>query len=209
MFVAMTPFDGKTIGRRVAAYRRLNGWTMDELADRTGGAIGRSVIANIETGRKQDITVSQLVVLASGLGLPVVALLTDIGTMRDQSESVGSVSRLTGVTNPAPDNPAALHVSEVLAAYRELVEREKEMQMTSRYLDDLRAKKSNSRRSPDDPRTDDDRVFEYMYNAMNRGFQARRLALETMESAAKRLAAALGETPNEKEPRGTPTHATE
>jgi len=202
----MTPFDGKTIGRRVASYRRMNGWTMDELAERTGGVIGRSVIANIETGRKQDITVSQLVTLASGLGLPVIALMTDIGAMKDQSESVGSVSRLTGVTDPAPDNPAALHVSEVLAAYRELVEREKEMQMTSRYLDDLRAKKNNSRRTPDDPRTDDDRVFEYMYNALNRGFQARRLALETMESAAKRLSAALGAPNEEEEPNGSPAN---
>lgn len=74
----MAFFDGPDIGKRVAHYRRLNGWTMDELVANVGGAIGKSVIANLETGRRQDVTVSQLMALADALGVPPVALLLPV-----------------------------------------------------------------------------------------------------------------------------------
>lgn len=77
----VSSFDGPEIGRRVASYRKLNGWSMGELERRTGGFIKRDVIANIETRRKKDITVRQLVTLAEALAVPPLALLVDLNDM--------------------------------------------------------------------------------------------------------------------------------
>jgi transcriptional regulator with XRE-family HTH domain len=72
--VALKPSDG--IGARVAKYRRLAGLSARELAEQAGYGLTRGVIANIESGRKTDITVDQLLALATVLGvMPVVLAL--------------------------------------------------------------------------------------------------------------------------------------
>lgn len=91
----MTLFDGPSIGRRVTRYRKMNGWTMEDLASRTIDeglpAVGKSVIANIENGRKVDVSVAQLVSLARALEVPPVALMMDLDDMsRRQSIVVGN-----------------------------------------------------------------------------------------------------------------------
>lgn len=91
----MSFFDGPAIGKRVTRYRKMNGWTMEELADRTSAdiaKIGKGVIANIETGRKVDVSVGQLISLASALSIPPVALMIDLEDMSDgQGVVVGGV----------------------------------------------------------------------------------------------------------------------
>lgn len=89
----MTFFDGYTIGERIARYRKLNGWTMDELVERTEGAIGKSVIANLETRRRQDITVAQLMALSEALGVPPVALLLPLERPFDRLQMMGGWNR--------------------------------------------------------------------------------------------------------------------
>lgn len=66
---------GNVIGRRVAQYRRERNMSAERLAEGTDGLLSRSVIANLENGRKADLSVSQLVSLAEALRVPVANLL--------------------------------------------------------------------------------------------------------------------------------------
>lgn len=140
----MTSIDGPSIGRRVAAYRKLNGWTMDQLASRTENTIGKGVIANIETGRKNELTVPQLVALAEALAVPPLALLVDMDELTASSgvELVGDEGDLRRLTNigfirwfagtiPVEYDgdedelpPAAVHARKRLNAIHDLVNRE-------------------------------------------------------------------------------------
>jgi transcriptional regulator with XRE-family HTH domain len=70
--VSVKPSDG--IGQRLAKYRRLAGLSAQQLSDKIGGMLSRSVIANIENGRKTDLTVDQLIALSWALDVPPVAL---------------------------------------------------------------------------------------------------------------------------------------
>lgn len=81
------------LGERVARYRKLNGWSAEALAERTGDpSITRDVIANIEYGRRKDIGVTQLWAIASALDVPLVALLAPID-QPDASVQIGSQTR--------------------------------------------------------------------------------------------------------------------
>lgn len=66
------------IGERLSFYRRLSGLSAAELSDLTNGAISKGVIANIETGRKRDLTVDELISLSWALQIPPVALALPI-----------------------------------------------------------------------------------------------------------------------------------
>lgn len=81
----MTNFDGPAIGARITRYRKMNGWSMAELADRTLTPINQPVIANIENGRKKDLSVEQLLDLAGALEVSPAALLFDIERPSDDS----------------------------------------------------------------------------------------------------------------------------
>lgn len=70
--MSIKPSDG--IGQRLAKYRRLAGLSAQQLSDKIGGMLSRSVIANIENGRKTDLTVDQLIALSWALDVPPVAL---------------------------------------------------------------------------------------------------------------------------------------
>ena len=75
--VAWQPHDSlEGIGRRVAHYRRLEGLSAQELANYAG--LTRAVVANIETGRRSDLTVRELLALSEGLRVPPAALLFDV-----------------------------------------------------------------------------------------------------------------------------------
>jgi transcriptional regulator with XRE-family HTH domain len=71
-----------TIGGRIKAARRARGFrTTRELADAIpGGNVTAAVLENIESGRKADIGVSQLLNIARGLCIPPSYLLAPIGT---------------------------------------------------------------------------------------------------------------------------------
>jgi transcriptional regulator with XRE-family HTH domain len=74
----MTPSERtRDIGRRVAAYRKMLGFRSSrDLADAIPSRrITASVLQNIESGRKADVAVSQLVEIADALGISFSALL--------------------------------------------------------------------------------------------------------------------------------------
>lgn len=62
------------LGARLAQYRKLAGLSARELSEALGGELSRGVIANIESGRKTDVTVDQLLALSWALGVPPAAL---------------------------------------------------------------------------------------------------------------------------------------
>jgi transcriptional regulator with XRE-family HTH domain len=66
--------SSRDFGKRLTKYRKLAGMTAQQLSDALGGELSRSVIANIESGRKSDVTVDQLLALAWALGVPPAIL---------------------------------------------------------------------------------------------------------------------------------------
>jgi len=70
------------IGVRIRLARRERGYrTTGDLADAIpGGNVTEAILENIESGRKADISVSQLLNIARGLGVPISMLLAPIGT---------------------------------------------------------------------------------------------------------------------------------
>lgn len=73
----MTPLNFGDVGSRIAKYRKMNAWTGEDLASAAGNGVTRAVIANIETGRKRDLTIVQAVAIARALQIPLGALLFD------------------------------------------------------------------------------------------------------------------------------------
>lgn len=70
------------VAKRIREVRGLRGWTALELAERCDGLgmpeLNRSVIANIESGRRQDVSVTELLVFARALDVAPVNLLVPI-----------------------------------------------------------------------------------------------------------------------------------
>lgn len=58
-------------GLCVRELRRLRGWSAQQVSDATNGAVTRSVISDLETGRKQHIDLAQAFALAHAFGLSV------------------------------------------------------------------------------------------------------------------------------------------
>lgn len=67
-----------TLGRNIAAARKRAKLSGEELASRAGSGLTRSIVANLENGRKIDVTVSQLLAIAFVLGVTPVSLLVDL-----------------------------------------------------------------------------------------------------------------------------------
>jgi transcriptional regulator with XRE-family HTH domain len=93
------------IGKRIARYRALNGWSAQQLASNTDGAISRDSIANIESGRRADMSLQQFLAIALALRVPPTALLVDLERPLDPSNI-----RFPGAA-PAPLEPTAPHVA--------------------------------------------------------------------------------------------------
>ncbi|WP_431246388.1 helix-turn-helix domain-containing protein [Leifsonia xyli] len=70
-----------TVGARIKFARRERGFrTAREFAESLrGGNVTAAVVENIESGRKADISITQLLNIAHGLGTPVSYLLAPIG----------------------------------------------------------------------------------------------------------------------------------
>lgn len=71
------------IGNRIRRYRTENGESANSLAEKLrerfgSGCPSRQMIANLETGQKKDITVTELLQFAQVLGVSPVALICDI-----------------------------------------------------------------------------------------------------------------------------------
>lgn len=125
-------FEGvSSIGRNVARYRKAAGMSAAELADTCGHGLTRSVIANLENGRKDDVTVKQLMVLSAALEVPPVVLLADIFDPGSPSpyplpgtgaQRVAELIQWVGAhdfrTRYPIENPATKLASETLTAVR-------------------------------------------------------------------------------------------
>lgn len=75
-----TVYEADGMGRRIAKYRRFCGYaTAADLARAIENPrITTATIANIESGRRADVSVMQLIEIASALGISPLLLLTDV-----------------------------------------------------------------------------------------------------------------------------------
>lgn len=73
----MTERPSDKISERLAMYRKMAGLSAEELAELTG-TMSRSKIANIESGRKKNISLDDAIDLAVALRIPLVALAAPI-----------------------------------------------------------------------------------------------------------------------------------
>lgn len=77
----MTNLDMAAIGRRISAYRKLNGWTAADLAAHASSedvSLSREMLAKIESGKRADIGLQQLLAIAWAMRIPPAALLYDL-----------------------------------------------------------------------------------------------------------------------------------
>lgn len=89
------------IGRRVAAYRKSAGFrTAADLADAISNpSITKSTIQNVESGRKADLAVSQLLEISKALDVPPVALVVPINLPLELAAIPGVGDTIASMTN--------------------------------------------------------------------------------------------------------------
>lgn len=68
----------ETIGERIRRYRQMNKMSAQKLADAAG--LTRSIVANIESGRRSDLLLSELMALSDALRVPPAALMFPVET---------------------------------------------------------------------------------------------------------------------------------
>lgn len=66
------------LGINIARYRKAEGLSAAELAELAGEGLSRSVIANLESGRKDDVSVKQLIALSNALRVMPPLLVADL-----------------------------------------------------------------------------------------------------------------------------------
>ncbi len=67
--------NNSALGQRIRALRKTHGWSAQQLADNSGGRVTRSVIADIENGRRGDLTLSQALGVSNAFRLSVEELV--------------------------------------------------------------------------------------------------------------------------------------
>jgi transcriptional regulator with XRE-family HTH domain len=73
--VLVKVYDARSIGRRVAGYRRANRMSAEQLAARVGGGLTRAAVTKLENGYRVDLSSELLVEIAFALRIPPIALL--------------------------------------------------------------------------------------------------------------------------------------
>ncbi|MGW1503747.1 helix-turn-helix domain-containing protein [Streptomyces mirabilis] len=124
------------VGRRVAHYRAQApgektkpGITAQALADRCtslGMPMDRTVVAKLEKGNRQTITVGEVIVLARALGVPPVALLFDLGDQQateilpgESSDTWAALKWFTGEADRLPSDTEQAQDTEPVRLFRE------------------------------------------------------------------------------------------
>jgi len=73
----------RTVGRRVARYRRARGLTAQQLSDELRATLGfdmkRAVIGNLETGLRRGVGIAEIFALAHILRVPPLLLVVPVG----------------------------------------------------------------------------------------------------------------------------------
>lgn len=90
---------GRTIAREVRRHRQARGMSAQQLADtceELGITVPRTVISNIENGRRSNVTMAEILILAAALDIPPTALVHPVGY-------VDQVEYLPGRTAPPLD----------------------------------------------------------------------------------------------------------
>src|SRR5262245_78609 len=73
------------VASQVKYWRDRREMSANELSRRTaelGSEVPRSVIANLETGRRESISVDELLILGAALDVPPLLLLTPVGRVK-------------------------------------------------------------------------------------------------------------------------------
>jgi transcriptional regulator with XRE-family HTH domain len=101
----------QVVAREVRRYRQMRGLSAQQLADRTadlGMPIQRSVLANLESGRRTTVTVAELLVLSAALTVAPVLLVFPVGReavssfLPNESASTWSAARWFGGSGDLP-----------------------------------------------------------------------------------------------------------
>lgn len=148
-----------TLGDRLAAYRKLAGISAQALADAAGAGMSRAVVTNIETNRKTDVTVSQLMALANALSMPPMALMVDLTNPDGPSDIEPVAETLTNFDLPswivgehiivrdsdqiAFENDAQRHATARLSGWKRLRVAEFRAHRTQRSIDRLRRRRND------------------------------------------------------------------
>lgn len=87
-------------GKRLAAVRASRGYTAAQLAEMSPAeGITKTVITNLESGRKRDLTTTELVQLASALNVSPLELIVEVERPWDVVEIPGLNEPFSGLTN--------------------------------------------------------------------------------------------------------------
>jgi transcriptional regulator with XRE-family HTH domain len=86
------------IGQKIALYRKRSKLSAEELAAKVGRGLTRSILANLETGRKQDLTVSQLLGVAVVLGVRPIDLIFDLSEPNERISLTDGAWSLSATT---------------------------------------------------------------------------------------------------------------
>lgn len=85
----------KSVAAQVRRYREHRGMTAQELSDRCaelGVRIPRPVLTNLETGRRESVTLAELIVLAQALSVPPTLLIAPVATDEDMEILPGRIA---------------------------------------------------------------------------------------------------------------------
>lgn len=97
----------ETVGERIRRFRQMNKLSAQKLADQTG--LTRSIVANIESGRRSDLMFSELIALSDALRVPVAAIVYPV----EKPYSLVSVGRYTETVAHAVESLVGLGDSDV------------------------------------------------------------------------------------------------
>ena len=171
-------------GGRLSEYRRLAGLSAQELSDRLGGSLSRAVIANIESGRKTDITIDQLLEISWALGVPPVALALPIDRpfetiLISQDQEIPQSMWISDVMDWMTSTPAAFQRDRTPVASPAGVVARNRIRVI-REIDDVRGELYRLRAAPDD---------DYHYQEM---VQQRLDELDALNTEAESLGLRFG-----------------
>lgn len=74
-------------GHRLKMIRKSRGLSAESLSRRVNGILTRSVIANLENGRKADLTVSELLAVAGALGVAAYEIAPELDPARSKRDT--------------------------------------------------------------------------------------------------------------------------
>lgn len=123
-----------SVAREVRRHRQAAGMSAQQLADRCseiGMPIKRSVLANLESGRRTTVSISEVLVLAAALDIPPALLVFPVGYEEAQEvlpkaemEPLQAVDWFSGVSaEPVRDRPFANNTLFLFRRHRSLVNR--------------------------------------------------------------------------------------